>query len=142
MHACFDNPVISNITYINYIITYVCIQINSPVPMLTKTNLIFDALEDHQVPLYAHMYYIHVRTHVHIHTYMYILHTYTYVCTYILQVVLQVMLNSSSAGSFAGELDKWHKYFQTIEEVLEVWLEVQDLWFELEEVGVVYVHIN
>jgi len=53
-----------------------------------------------------------------------------------LQVVLQVMLNSSSAGSFAGELDKWHKYFQTIEEVLEVWLEVQDLWFELEEVGV------
>lgn len=58
-------------------------------------------------------------------------------CVYIsLQVVLQVMLNSSSAGSFAGELDKWHKYFQTIEEVLEVWLEVQDLWFELEEVGV------
>jgi len=50
------------------------------------------------------------------------------------QVVLQVMLNSSSAGSFASELDKWHKYFQTIEEVLEVWLEVQDLWFELEEV--------
>ena len=47
-----------------------------------------------------------------------------------------MMLNSSSAGSFAGELDKWHKYFQTIEEVLEVWLEVQDLWFELEEVGV------
>ena len=45
------------------------------------------------------------------------------------------MLNSSSAGSFAGELDKWHKYFQTIEEVLEVWLEVQDLWFELEEVS-------
>jgi len=45
------------------------------------------------------------------------------------------MLNSSSAGSFAGELDKWHKYFQTIEQVLEVWLEVQDLWFELEEVG-------
>lgn len=63
------------------------------------------------------------------HTYSNTLHS--------LQVVLQVMLNSSSAGSFAGELDKWHKYFQTIEEVLEVWLEVQDLWFELEEVGVV-----
>ena len=58
-----------------------------------------------------------------------------------LQVVLQVMLNSSSAGSFAGELDKWHKYFQTIEEVLEVWLEVQDLWFELEEVSVAAIII-
>ena len=58
-----------------------------------------------------------------------------------LQVVLQVMLNSSSAGSFAGELDKWHKYFQTIEEVLEVWLEVQDLWFELEEVSMAAIII-
>ena len=63
-------------------------------------------------------------------------HTYILIIMMHLQVVLQVMLNSSSAGSFAGELDKWHKYFQTIEEVLEVWLEVQDLWFELEEVGV------
>ena len=52
-----------------------------------------------------------------------------------------MMLNSSSAGSFAGELDKWHKYFQTIEEVLEVWLEVQDLWFELEEVSVATIVI-
>ena len=30
--------------------TCVCLQINSPVPMLTKTNLVFDGLEDHQVP--------------------------------------------------------------------------------------------
>ena len=30
---------------------YFCPQINSPIPMLTKTNRIFDALEDHQVPL-------------------------------------------------------------------------------------------
>ena len=39
-----------------------------------------------------------------------------------------------AAASFADELRKWHKQLQTIEAVLIVWLKVQQLWVQLEEV--------
>ena len=41
-----------------------------------------------------------------------------------------------AAVSFADELHKWHKQLQTIEAVLVAWLKVQQLWVQLEEVGV------
>ena len=42
-----------------------------------------------------------------------------------------------AATSFADELHKWHKQLQTIEAVLVVWLKVQQLWVQLEEVCMV-----
>lgn len=41
-----------------------------------------------------------------------------------------------AAASFADELNKWHKQLQTIEAVLITWLTVQQLWVQLEEVGI------
>lgn len=49
------------------------------------------------------------------------------------QVALQAM--QSSAGSFLDDIIKWQKKLQQIEAVLVMWLEVQDKWIELEEVG-------
>lgn len=55
------------------------------------------------------------------------------------QVSLQAMQSSSAAGSFLDEVMKWQKRLQVIEEVLTVWLDVQNKWVELEEVSVPYV---
>ena len=52
------------------------------------------------------------------------------------QVTLQTMQSSSAAGSFLDEVMKWQKKLQTIEQVLTVWLEVQDQWEELEDVRI------
>lgn len=51
------------------------------------------------------------------------------------QVTLQAMQSNSSAGSFLDEVLKWQKRLQTIEAVLTVWLEVQEKWVEMKEVG-------
>ena len=53
------------------------------------------------------------------------------------QVSLQAMQSNSAAGSFLDEVVKWQKRLQTIEAVLSTWLEVQEKWVELEEVGMV-----
>ncbi|KAH9514965.1 hypothetical protein Btru_021540, partial [Bulinus truncatus] len=50
------------------------------------------------------------------------------------QITLHAMLSNSSAGSFQDEVLKWQKKLQTIEGVLQLWLEVQELWVEMEEV--------
>ena len=50
------------------------------------------------------------------------------------QVSLQAMHSNSLAGSFMDDVVKWQKRLQTIEAVLRTWLEVQELWIELEEV--------
>lgn len=56
------------------------------------------------------------------------------------QVALQTMQSSSAAGSFLDEVMKWQKRLQTVEAVLTMWLQVQDKWVELEEVGVICCH--
>nr|XP_022320176.1 dynein beta chain, flagellar outer arm-like isoform X6 [Crassostrea virginica] len=50
------------------------------------------------------------------------------------QVSLQAMHSNSLAGSFMDDVVKWQKRLQTIEAVLRTWLDVQELWIELEEV--------
>jgi dynein heavy chain len=50
-------------------------------------------------------------------------------------VTLQAMQSNSAAGSFLDEVLKWQKKLQNIEAVLTCWLEVQDMWVELEEVS-------
>lgn len=39
-----------------------------------------------------------------------------------------------AALSFTDELTYWHKQLQTVEAVLRLWLQVQNLWIQLEEV--------
>lgn len=39
-----------------------------------------------------------------------------------------------AANSFTDELQYWHKQLQTVEAVLRVWLQVQTMWVQLEEV--------
>lgn len=51
------------------------------------------------------------------------------------QVSLQAMHSNSLAGSFMDDVVKWQKRLQTIEAVLRTWLDVQELWIELEEVS-------
>lgn len=51
------------------------------------------------------------------------------------QIVLQTMQAGSAAGSFQDEITKWQRKLQLIETVVKAWLTVQDLWVELEEVG-------
>lgn len=46
------------------------------------------------------------------------------------------MLCGTAASSFTDEIVKWQKQLQTIEAVLTVWLEVQDMWVELEDVSI------
>ena len=48
---------------------------------------------------------------------------------------LQSLAGTVAAVSFADDLQKWHKQLQTIEAVLRVWLNAQQLWVQLEEVG-------
>ena len=48
---------------------------------------------------------------------------------------LQSLAGTVAAVSFTDDLQKWHKRLQTIEAVLRVWLNVQQLWVQLEEVG-------
>ena len=55
------------------------------------------------------------------------------------QVALQTMQSSSAAGSFLDEVMKWQKRLQTIEAVLTTWLDTQEKWVELEEVGLVVI---
>lgn len=54
------------------------------------------------------------------------------------QSSLQSLEGTVAAASFADELHKWHKQLQTIEAVLVVWLKVQQLWVQLEEVQLQY----
>lgn len=50
----------------------------------------------------------------------------------LLQTSLQTVVGTAAAASFTDELYKWQKQLQTIEAVLEVWLQVQALWVQLE----------
>ena len=60
-------------------------------------------------------------------------HTHTHTHTH--KTSLQSLAGTVAAVSFADDLQKWHKQLQTIEAVLRVWLNVQQLWVQLEEVG-------
>ena len=42
-------------------------------------------------------------------------------------------MGTAAASSFADELQRWHKQLQTVEAVLLVWEEVQELWIQLED---------
>lgn len=57
------------------------------------------------------------------------------------QMKLQAMQSNSAAGSFLDEVIKWQKRLQTIEAVLQEWLEVQEKWVEMEEVSVIIIII-
>ena len=61
---------------------------------------------------------------------MYDTHTHT-----LLQISLQSLQGTVAIASFADDLQKWHKQLQTIEAVLVIWLKVQSLWVQLEEVS-------
>ena len=50
------------------------------------------------------------------------------------QLSLQNLEGTVAAASFSEDLSKWHKQLQTVEAVLRVWLQVQQLWVQLEEV--------
>jgi len=52
------------------------------------------------------------------------------------QTSLQGLEGTTAAASFADELQKWHKQLQSIEAVIRLWLNVQLLWVQLEEVSV------
>lgn len=52
----------------------------------------------------------------------------------ILQMSLQSLEGTVAALSFTDDLHKWHKQLQTIEAVLGIWLKIQLLWVQLEEV--------
>ena len=56
-------------------------------------------------------------------------HTHTH------KTSLQSLAGTVAAVSFTDDLQKWHKQLQTIEAVLRVWLNAQQLWVQLEEVG-------
>lgn len=51
------------------------------------------------------------------------------------QMSLQSLMGTISAASFSDDLNRWHKQLQTLEAVLGVWLQVQELWLQLKEVG-------
>lgn len=55
---------------------------------------------------------------------------------FLFQMSLQSLEGTVAAASFADELNKWHKQLQTIEAVLIIWLKVQQLWVQLEEVRI------
>ena len=42
-------------------------------------------------------------------------------------------MGTAAASSFTDELQRWHKQLQTVEAVLQVWVELQGLWVQLEE---------
>ena len=50
------------------------------------------------------------------------------------QMVLQTLQAGSAAGSFQDEITKWQRQLQLIETVVTAWMNVQNLWVELEEV--------
>ncbi len=47
---------------------------------------------------------------------------------------LHTLTGTMAAVSFSDDLNKWRKQLQTVEAVLRVWLKVQELWLQLEEV--------
>ena len=60
-------------------------------------------------------------------------HEYTYALTH--KTSLQSLVGTVAAASFTDDLQRWHKQLQTIEAVLSVWLDVQKLWVQMEEVS-------
>ena len=50
------------------------------------------------------------------------------------QTSLQSLEGSHAAVSFHEDLHHWHKQLQTVEAVLRVWLDVQTMWVQLEEI--------
>jgi len=127
------------------------------IPLLTNTAGIFETLESHQVgeqsthhtgtngpfqlrtictnTRHTHTH-IHTHTHAHTHTthvHAHTRHEYTYALTR--KTSLQSLVGTVAAASFTDDLQRWHKQLQTIEAVLGVWLDVQQLWVQMEEVS-------
>ncbi|KAL5499629.1 hypothetical protein EMCRGX_G011081 [Ephydatia muelleri] len=50
------------------------------------------------------------------------------------QMSLQALMGTTAAAAFADDLSTWHKQFQSIETVLRTWMNVQQLWVQLEQV--------
>ena len=48
---------------------------------------------------------------------------------------LQALMGTTAAAAFADDLSTWHKQFQSIETMLRTWMNVQQLWVQLEQVG-------
>ena len=78
---------------------------------------------------------MHTHTCTHAHTRTHAQHTHTHTHTHTHKTSLQSLAGTVAAVSFTDDLQKWHKQLQTIEAVLRVWLDVQQLWVQLEEVG-------
>ena len=51
------------------------------------------------------------------------------------QVELEEMRQNKDAGSFLDEIIKWQSILQNIESVVKVWLQAQQSWLTLDEVG-------
>ena len=51
------------------------------------------------------------------------------------QIELEEMRQNKDAGSFLDEIIKWQSILQNIESVVKVWLQTQQSWLTLDEVG-------
>ena len=96
---------------------------------LLSHGLLYRLIDPQRSYIYTYLFFVRKCLSVKIKV---VIHAY---CIASLQTSLQSLEGTIAAASFADDLKKWHKQLQTIEAVLSVWLKVQLLWVQLEEVG-------